>query len=87
MIHNSIPLRIDKITKDPKGRFLIVQGNILSTRINLVNVYGPNDDNADFYNGLFLRISTMPGKHIVAGDFNCVLQPSKDWSSGFVNKV
>lgn len=85
MIHKSIPLRIDKITKDPKGRFLIVQGNILSTRINLVNVYGPNDDNPDFYNDLFLRISTMPGKHIVAGDFNCVLEPSKDRSSGVDN--
>jgi len=27
----------------------------------------------------------MPGKHIVAGDFNCVLQPSKDQSSGIDN--
>lgn len=27
----------------------------------------------------------MPGKHIMAGDFNCALQPSKDRSSGIDN--
>lgn len=85
MIHKSIPYQIDKVINDPNGRFLIVQGNLLSTRLNLITVYGPNDDNANFYNNLFLRISDMPGKHIIAGDFNCTMEPVKDRSSGIDN--
>lgn len=85
MIHKSIPFRIVKVINDPNGRFLIVQGNLLSTRLNLITVYGPNDDNADFYNNLFLKISALPGKCIIAGDFNCVLEPTKDRSSGIDN--
>ena len=59
--------------------FLIVQGHLLSSQLNLINVYGPNNDND---NDLFLRISSLPGKHIRAGDFNCALDPKNDRSLG-----
>ena len=38
---------------------------------------GQNNDDDKFNNDLFLRISSLPGKHIIAGDFNCVLDPKK----------
>ena len=59
LIHKSIPIQVEKITKDPAGRFVIVQGVLFSEKINLINVYGPNDDNPNFFNYLFLTISSL----------------------------
>lgn len=43
------------------------------------------NNDANFYNNLFLRISTMSGKYIIAGDFNFILDPNKDGPFGFDN--
>lgn len=61
------------------GRFLVVQGTLLRETNNLVNIYGPNDDNPSF---LFLLLATLPGKIILAGDLNCALDPKLDRSAG-----
>ena len=82
LIHKSIPIQVEKITKDPAGRFVIVQGVLFSEKINLINVYGPNDDNPNFFNDLFLTISSLSGLYIMAGDMNCTLDPVKDRSTG-----
>ena len=52
--------------------------------INLVNIYGPNDDNPSFFENLFLLIASLSGKVLMAGDFNCTLDPRLDRSSGLV---
>lgn len=38
LILKSIPIQIERVTEDPNGRFLIIQGCLLSTQINLINV-------------------------------------------------
>ena len=70
------------MSKDPAGRFVIVQGVLFSEKNNLINVYGPNDDNPNFFNDLFLTISSLSGLYIMAGDMNCTLDPVKDRSTG-----
>lgn len=82
MIHKSIPFQMDKTIQDPSGRYLIVQGTLLSKRLNLINVYGPNDDVPKFYSNLFLTLSTFSGFYVMGGDFNCTLDPIRDRSSG-----
>lgn len=82
MIHKSIPFQMNKIIQDPSGRYLIVQGTLLSKRLNLVNVYGPNEDIPKFYSNLFLTLSTFSGFYVMGGDFNCALDPIRDRSSG-----
>ena len=67
---------------DQKGRYLIVQGSLLSENVNLVNLYGPNKDGCDFFKDLFLTLTTFTAKYIIAGDFNCTLNPSVDRSTG-----
>lgn len=42
LIHRTIPLLIVKTIRDPGGRYVIVQCNILSMTWNLVSIYGPN---------------------------------------------
>lgn len=35
-----------------------------------------------FFSNLFLNISALPGKYVIAGDFNCTLDPAKDRPTG-----
>jgi exonuclease III len=82
MIHKSIPFQTVKTIQDPSGRYLIVQGTLLSKSLILVNIYGPNDDIPKFYCNLFLTLSSLSGSYVIAGDFNCTLDPVRDRSSG-----
>lgn len=82
LIHRSIPFQPIKTIQDPAGRFVITHGNILSLTLNLVSIYGPNEDNPKFFENLFLTMSTLRGFYIIGGDFNCTLNPEMDRSTG-----
>ena len=81
LIHKSIPFQVIKTIQDPLGRYIIVQGNILTQKLNLINVYGPNEDNPSFFEKLFLTVSSLEGLYIIGGDFNCALDPVLDRST------
>lgn len=81
LIHRSIPFQMTKITQDTFGRYIIVQGNVLSQKLNLVNIYGPNEDNPSFFERLFLTVSALEGLNIIGGDFNCTIDPVLDRST------
>lgn len=49
LIHKSIPFRLSHEVIDPACRYIILQRTILTTQITLVNVYGPNEDNPNFF--------------------------------------
>lgn len=57
LIHRSLPFQVTKIIQDPSGRYIIVQGSILTQKLNLINIYGPNDDHPSFFEKLFLTVS------------------------------
>lgn len=82
LIHKSVPFKVNKCITDKAGRYLIVQGTFMSKVINLVNIYGPNEDNPVFFEKLFILIASLHGTVIMAGDFNCTLDPLLDRSSG-----
>lgn len=85
LIHKSIPFQLKGQCIDPSGRYIILNGTILTTQINLINLYAPNEDDPNFYQNLFLTISSYSGNYVIGGDFNCVLNPSYDRSSGIGN--
>lgn len=82
LIHKTVPFQVKHVLKDKFGRYLIVQGSLLSENLNLVNVYGPNTDDSKYFVDLSLTLSTFAGLFIIAGDFNCTLNPSLDRSTG-----
>lgn len=81
IIHKTVPFQLTNIIRDTQGRYVIVQGKILSIEPNLVNIYGPNDDNLNFFENVFLTISSLYGINIIGGDFNCTLNPTEDRST------
>lgn len=81
LIHKSIPFRVTKTIEDKYGSYIIVQGMVLSQKLNLINVYGPNDDNPSFFEQLFLTVAALDGPYVIRGDFNCVLDTTLDRST------
>lgn len=82
LVHKTVPFSVKNVIKDKMGRYLIVQGSLLLENLNLINIYGPNTDDSNFFAELFLTLSTLKGQHIMAGDFNCALNPCMDRSTG-----
>lgn len=82
LVHKSVPLRIHKTILDPAGRYIIIQASLINQDLILVNLYGPNNDDPNFYNNLFLQMYSLRGVIIIGGDFNCALDPKLDRSSG-----
>lgn len=81
LIHKTIPFQLTNTIQDPQGRFVIAQGRILSLALNLVSIYGPNEDNPIFFEDFFLTLSSLYGLNIIGGDFNCTLNPLVDRST------
>lgn len=59
LIHKSVPFRIHKLLQEPVGRFVMVSGTLLNQEIILVDVYGPNNDDATFFSNLFIAVSSF----------------------------
>lgn len=60
---------------------MVVQGTIKGDKLNLINVYGPNNDDPGIYTKLFLTVSSLSGQNIIADDLSCTLYPAKDRST------
>lgn len=82
LIHKSIPFIVNNTILDKAGRYLIVQETYISKVINLVNFYGPNEDNPTLFENLFILLASLPDAALLAGDFNCTLNLLLDRSSG-----
>ena len=68
---------------DEHGNFIITRARISDTvDFCLVNVYGPNSDEPDFYENLAKNVNRLVGEEnmptIIAGDFNLTLNQSLD---------
>lgn len=44
LIHKSIPFQILQTICDSAGKYIFIRGTLLSEQINLIKVYGPNED-------------------------------------------
>lgn len=82
LIRKGVPFKLKTLKADKEGRYIILNGEIHSFPITLVNIYAPNYDNPDFFKKVFDLIPNMSQTNlIVGGDFNCVLDAYLDRSS------
>lgn len=81
LIHKGVPFKHNLTISDKEGRYVIVVGEVFSVPLTLVNVYGPNCDNPEFFKKVFDLIPNISDTNlIIGGDFNCVLDPYLDKS-------
>ena len=82
LMNNTFQFSVIKTIKDPNGNFLIIVLNTMNTEITIVNVYGPNRDDPDFYTKLEKQLKNLGSSNIViAGDWNLVLNPTIDYDN------
>ena len=55
---------------------IIIDITIEGKRLTLINIYGPNRDNPDFYYETLTYIKQSSHPIILAGDFNLILDPA-----------
>lgn len=77
LISNKVQFQQDRVIEDKAGRFVIVRGYVASeplvTEYILVNVYGPNFDEPQFFYNLFLNLNYPSSELIIGGDLNLTL--------------
>ena len=84
-INNTFDFKMNKVEHDINGNLLILNCKICDKDVTLINIYGPNRDNPEFYHNLSEKMSNYENTlFILAGDFNLVLNPDMD-SYNYVN--
>ena len=84
-IRKHILVVFNSLFSDPNGRYLIISAKINDVPLILVNLYGPNTDDPDFFLEVFGKIVQFDYISILcAGDFNAVLGPL-DYQGGRVS--
>ena len=84
LFNNNFEFQIHNIDRDEQGNKLILDITIEGKRLNLINIYGPNRDNPDFYTEISTFVKDNNNPTILAGDFNLVLDPDID-TKNYVN--
>ena len=78
-MYNAKDIQILKISRDSRGRYLIIDIQKDDSKMTLINLYVPNEDDPDFFMDIFETQSHHDNSNIViGGDFNLVMDVSKD---------
>lgn len=81
VIKKGVPFRQTSTIADKNGRYILVTGEMHATPITLLNIYGPNYDDPEFYRKVFSLIPDIANANlIIGGDLNLVLDPYLDKS-------
>lgn len=80
LFSNNFDFKVNKVIKDTEGNFIIIKLKTMGKDILLINIYGPNRDNPNFYENIQKHISDFNNcSTIIAGDWNLVLNPTLDY--------
>ena len=71
--------------KDTEGNMILADIEINETKFRLINMYGPNTNNEEFYTSITKKITENEQDYLIwCGDFNLTLNPQLD-SNNYVN--
>lgn len=59
LFRKNVPFRLSSMVTDPQGRYIMVYGHINAFPITLLNIYGPNFDDSDFFHKIFTLYSLL----------------------------
>ena len=80
LLNNTFDFKVNVIDFDPEGNFVILKLATMERTITLINIYGPNRDNPDFYSKINQKIDELNLTNIIwAGDWNLVMNPNIDY--------
>ena len=83
--NNNFEFKLKNIKKDNNGNKIIISIEMLGKTFTIINIYGPNRDDPNFYEETKREILNFNNDFIIwCGDFNLVLDPDKD-TKNYVN--
>ena len=79
LFNNNIEYKVLRTRTDQEGNLLILDLEVEGQHISLVNIYGPNGDNPEFYQNMYDTIEDFDNENIIiCGDFNLVQNQDLD---------
>lgn len=82
LFNNNFDFIVHKKKSDDTGNFLALDLTIENSRISLITIYGPNEDDPNFYEKITHTFEEFNNRHtIVVGDFNFVINPDRDYTN------
>ena len=82
LMNNNFEQRVTKVKTDMNGNYIILNMELQGKKLILVNLYGPNEDNPQFYKNVFKIISEFENENVImCGDWNLVLEPENECSN------
>ena len=81
LINNNIEYKLINVIKDINGNYIILRIKAFENEFVIVKIYGPNDDQPNFYINLedTIRTSGNIDNLLIAGDFNLVMNFDLDY--------
>ena len=82
LFNKNLNYNIHKQILDNQGNYIILDISIHNQHFSLINIYGPNTDNPNFFQEIFQKVDDIGNTDfIICGDFNLILDPNKDCSN------
>ena len=80
LFKNNFEHKVHNVFRDPEGRFLLLDLEVLKKRLTLANIYGPSSgDSPDFFKTLATKLEQFGNENmILGGDWNVVLDRNLD---------
>ena len=79
LMNNNFEQKEKKNKTDKNGDYIILDMVVQDKEFTLVNLYGPNNDNSQFYENLIKKNSEFENENvIICGDWNFVINPEID---------
>ena len=79
LMNNNFEQKVKRIKTDKNGDYIILDMVVQDKEFTLVNLYGPNNDNSQFYENLIKKNSEFENENvIICGDWNFVINPEID---------
>ena len=87
LISDKIDLKINNITRDKEGHYIIIKGSVQEEDIAIVNIYAPNIGAPQYIRETLTDIKGENDNNtIIVGDFNTPLTPMGKSSKQKINK-
>ena len=85
LINDNFEQKVKRIKTDESGTFMILDMVIEDKEVTLVNIYGPNNDNPQFYEQMKQKIEEFQNDHVlICVDWNMIMDVEMD-SFNYVN--
>ena len=79
LLNNNFEYELLETNRDREGNMLHLLISCSAAKINIINIYAPNQDSPEFFNKIQkITQNNKADYSIICGDFNLVLDPTND---------